>query len=473
MNVTFGGTPQGDAFARIAQQVRGDEKWYHCDWRRLLEWKTAYVAVACLSFVLLAIFGIVSIVVTDECIVDEPHGRCCECLVVNSTRMVGQTMTYEKGLNSVFYGVVMIINSCFGFHYVIVGVRTENKYQLFCMLATQLLEVLRALFDTWFETNPALKDRKAAREFLAYSSLVLLVCSAVLVRPLYKQFGWSIFRKGGVLKPVREAYKGYQMFRAFNRLDVQSSTLLFIIFGMYLAMLQGANWWSFLVVLGCDVLASRWLVKYIKHENNIGFYVSFAAKAYVVIWWVVLCVEFVECRRRYWDSLIDTRPYWDMNPYPDLVSVRATYNGVKCLAPMTRHDDRTLELIFLNLAQALAFRLMSMIYGVAVARRFGTGLKQVFYRMLTLATTVEADRPPESGTAIKFVPKKKKSAKAADESETELRTDAHMGSPAGAAADPGDDGEPASEYREYEAGSPRSDEDQGVTDEELREDLGW
>jgi len=171
----------------------------------------------------------------------------------------------------------------------------------------------------------------------------------------------------------------------------------------------------FIVVCVCDVLASRYLVRYIKREVTVGFYISMVAKAFVVIWWVIITIEYLECRSRYLDSLKSALPFWNYSPYPSYRSVRNTYNGLRCLADHTHHDDRTLELIALNLAQAIFFRVGSMIYGVRVAARFGGGLKAVFYKELAAAYKSENEegetKRPEGGTAIKFVATKKKKSK--------------------------------------------------------------
>lgn len=476
----------GDAFANMAKEVRGEEKWYRVNWNSLKEWKTLYTITACTSFLFLLVFGIVTMVVSEDCVIEASGGRCCECLDVNASRLVGQEMIRETGYNSLFYGIIMILNSLFGFYYIVVGVKTENKYQLSCMIVTQVLEVTRALFDTWFETNPALKGRATPREVLAYGSLGLLVVSGALIPPLYKQFGWSIFRRGGVLKPVRERYKIYQMFRAFNRLDVQSSTLLFIVFGLYLQFVWKGGWWIFVCILICDVLASRYMVRYLKREIAAGFYVTLVSKTFVVIWWLLITAEYISCRSRYLSSLADSASFWEMNPYPAFESVRNTYNGASCLAPHTRHDDRTLELILLNLAQAVLFRVGSMVYGFRVAARFGGGLKTVFYRELALANSEDDAKRPEGGQAVKFVAKKKQRAKNKD-----------AGSSNSSGGNDNDDqelneatreaGEDSVDYQQYKdddrkktAGRDDDEEEEdemmrehGVSTQEMRDDLGW
>jgi hypothetical protein len=455
-----------DAFASMAKGVRGETQWYQVNWAFLREYKTLYTITACFSFFLLFLFGVVTLVPGNDCFLQQlDDDRCCSCLQVNETRAQGQQLEYFLGLNSVFYGIVMIVNSGFGFYYVIIGVRTENKYQLSCMIVTQVLEVARALFDTWFETNPTLKHRAVARQVLAYSSLVTLVASGVLIPPLYKQFGWSIFRRGGVLKPVRERYKIYQMFRAFNRLDVQSSALLFLVFGLYLQFIWKGGWWIFVCILICDTLASRQLVRYLKREVHAGVYISMAAKSFVIIWWILITAEYISCKDRYINSVRVADKFWQLDPYPSYESVKSVYNGISCLNPFTHHDDRTWELLLMNLVQAVFFRVGSMFYGIRVAARFGGGLKAVFYREMALANSEEDSKIPEGGQAIKFKAKKKKSnnkhgddgddalnssisnnGDGEDADDTELVDQSEMSSPQG-----NNDSSADTNYRRFEA----------------------
>jgi hypothetical protein len=388
--------PMGDAevsFLEAVQKHRGasDRKWYSVDWKALMNWRSLYVIVSCCSFLLLTVFGIVTMKVTDSCTVEQPDGRCCECLEYNASRLIGQTMPRENSLNSVYYGVVMVVNSLFGIYYVFVGVRSENKYQLFCMLVTQAFEVTRAIADTLLETNAEMKQRAALRESLAYISLVLLVISAFLIRPLYKEFGWTVFRRGAVKHSVRRMYKTYQLFRAFNRLDVQSSALLFLIFGLYMSFVQTQGAWVMITLLLCDLIASRSMVRYLKREDYVGVIVSVVAKSFVVAWWILVLVDYLNCIELFRTARDETARYFSMNPYPDMRSIALSYPGQDCLAPQTRYDDRTVEVIALNLGQALFFRVASLVIAYRVVQNFGQGLKPIFIR----ADAREAQRKRE------------------------------------------------------------------------------
>lgn len=501
MNSSFAKEPEGDAFASIVAQTREEKAWYDIEnLRKHMTARNCYMFCGCLSFFLLAIFGAVTIVVSDNCVVYEAEGRCCACKQdLNDTRMSGQSMPRWAGYNSAFYGIVMIVNSGFGIVYIISGIRSENKYQLAAMIATQVLEVARALLDALLETTPALQDRFVIREVLAFGSLALLIASTVLALKIWKQFGWAIFRRGGTLKPIRELYKVYQVFRGFNRMDVQSSALLFLIYGLYLQFTQTAgDWWVFLMVLLCDVLASRYLVKFLKQEDKWGFYISMVAKSYVTIWWIAIAVDYLVCRHRFMQSLDRSMQFFHMDPYPDLESISDTYNGVGCLSPVTKHDDRTMELIFLNLAQALIFRIASMVYGVRVARKFGTGLKGVFYKQVqvreSLARKREAEeaRAPSGGTVVAFKGKRRAVRSSGLNSATELRSsagdedgdqrDADLRDSESVGDDAGDgNGGPRAEYRNYDNEEAANGGDQldswerehGISRRELEEDLAW
>jgi len=236
-----------DDFASIVATTRGEEKWYHVDWKRHLSLKNGYMVVSSLSFFLMALFGFFMFHRPDRCMVSRPSGRCCSCLDVNESKMMGQVMPVITVNNDLYYGIIMVINSGFGIFYVITGVRSENKYQLLCMLATQLLEVARGLVDAILErpTDGAAETNRRVRENFMYAAGVLFFISLVLIKPVYGTIGWRIFRRGGAKRTVRQMYKWYQRYRAFNRLDVQSSFLLFLIFILY----SGA--WS-VTVAGCS-----------------------------------------------------------------------------------------------------------------------------------------------------------------------------------------------------------------------------
>lgn len=488
---------QLDAFAAVIAAHRDKKEWYEVDWKKFLTARNCYLFSASISFFFLALFGAVTIIVTSDTAVANPAGRCCSNMeppILNVTRMLDQVMPYQHNLNSVWYGTIMIVNSIFGALYVWGGIKSENKYQLAACIMTQVLEVLRALFDTWFETNPDLQSRRVPREVLAYSSLFTLIVSTALAGKIWRQFGWAVFRRGGTLKPIRELYKTYQVFRGFNRMDVQSSTLLFLIIGMYMRIATDFDWWVFWSIVICDAVASRYMVKFIKNEDRLGFYVTVVAKSYVVLWWIAVTVEYVHCKENYMSSLRATAPYFQMDPYPDLESIRATYNGVRCLSRNTRHDDRTVELIALNLSQALLFRIISMVYGIKVELKSGTGLKGVFYKTLQVKEgharkmQSEAAAAPKGGTVVAFKGKRRVQPKGPSDSATELRdsiTDASNNNN-------NEDGESPAQYEKYEynadsdasgnIGDGAGEEEEagdawerevGISRRELQEDLAW
>lgn len=366
----------------IIAASKGNRPWYErLNLSRYLNVKYAYLGVSVMSFMLMAIFGFVNMYVTEDCIIeDPPPARCCSCVKLNDTQLFGQTIPRQRSFNSVYYGVVMVINSVFGMYYVVVGLRNENKYQLFCMLITQLLECARGLGDSVLEPKSENEVNRPIREGLMYAALALCLISGVLVRPVYKVFGWAIFRRGGAKHSTRQMYKRFQLFRALNRLDVQSSFMIFIIFILYLDTIQ-RNWWVFAVLGICDIIASRSMVRCLKQESKAGFYVSTLAKLYVTIYWIVVLVDYEACYERYELSREVTTPWWTMDRAPDFQSVYASYNGLSCLAPLTVHDARTKEVIILNFVQALLFRLGSIVASTFVLRNFGKGLKGVFYKL--------------------------------------------------------------------------------------------
>lgn len=368
-------------FADVVKSTKGKEAWWSVDVMKYVTKKNAYVCVSVLSFTLMAIFGIVSMYLHDDCLVAKPEGRCCACLDVNATMMGGQEMPMRQSRNSLFYGILMLLNSFFGIYYVWNGVTTENKYQLLCMLVTQFLECSRGLVDTLLEEadSPDAAKRREINKWLMICASVLFLVSCSVVYPVYQSFGWRSFRRAGAKRSVLQMYKMYQRFRALNRLDVQSSFLLFIIFLGYLAETESQGAWVWICLFLTDSIASRAMVKYLKQEDMRGVIISVIAKTFVVIWWIVVVVQYLGCYERYTDSLARTKGWFDGPFYPDLKSVADSYNGVNCLAPKTFHDARTFEVMVLNLVQALVFRFSSVGIAYVVVRNFGKGLKHALY----------------------------------------------------------------------------------------------
>jgi hypothetical protein len=369
-------------FADIVNDANKDRAWYDlASVKPYVNLKNGYITVSVLSFVLMAIFGMVNIHVHDDCRVPEPSGRCCKCVELTTQQLDGQTIPKGTSLNSLYYGVVMIINSAFGIYYVITGVQSENKYQMLCMLVTQFLECARGLVDTLLDEADSQEamQRKDISTGLMAAATVLLVVSCVLVTPVYRSFGWASNRRVGARRSVLQMYKRYQKFRALNRLDVQSSFLLFIIFLGYVAQTEAQGAWVWVALFLCDTFASRFMVKYLKQEDRVGVAISMMAKTFVIAWWSIVVWQYYQCYTRFEDSRAHTEGWYSTALAPNLESVADSFNGVSCLGRSTFHDDRTLEVVFLNLIQALIFRISSMLIGFAVVGNFGKGLKTALY----------------------------------------------------------------------------------------------
>jgi hypothetical protein len=367
-----------------------------------------YMACAISSFFFLALFGALAIRIKSMCLVQGWVGRCCHCWTPQDptdflNRVKGQFMPMHVIYNDLFYGLVMVVNSLFGIYYVYSGVRSENKYLLSIMVVTQLLENGRGLLDviseqleegrglaiqaaTGIDLDEAPLGLIQAREAIIGISFILMFCGFAFLRPMYKKFGWRIFRRGGAKRQIREMYKTFQRYRACNLLDIQSSFLLFIIYVMYLEIVTWNYYWVIFVMFISDVLASRAMVMFMKQENPRGFALCIVAKLSVIIWWVCVIVTYVDCFLRYRDSRYDTIPFFerikeeDWVRAPDLLSVYNSYNGLSCIRSITSHDSRTMELVAMNFAQALIFRIISFFLAYRVYRNFGQGLVEVFYK---------------------------------------------------------------------------------------------
>jgi hypothetical protein len=379
----------GEQFANIVNRSKPKTKWYKVDIKRILDARVGYQVTAYGSFLLMMLFGILAMRIPSLCLVTNPTGRCCTCVYDEPfdsdalMRMNGQVMPRISTYNDVYYGVVMVINSLFGMLYIFTGLRDENKYLLFAMFATQTLECGRGLLDTFLERsqeNPAIRN---TREIFMYCACGAMVGSWLFLRPLYKQFGWKIFRVGGAKKEIRQMYKTFQQYRALNLLDIQSSFMLFVIFFLYLSV-ENFDYWAFFCMFLCDIQASRYMLKYLKHEDFTGVLISVVSKLFVVSWWTVILNTYLSCFNRFNDSRAATQEWFtptntSFGYAPDLGSVADTYAGTSCISSHTQHDARTLEMLLLNFSQAAVFRIGSIIVGFVVCRNFRRGLRDVFY----------------------------------------------------------------------------------------------
>jgi hypothetical protein len=372
------------SFADVIQAAAAETPWHErFQMKKLVNLKNGYIVISSLSFVLMAIFGIVSIDIFDECNVPAPTDRCCECLDLRPDQLQGQTMPRSTSVNNLYYGLVMIINSGFGIYYVFTGVMSENKYQILIMLVTQFLECCRGLVDTALDkpNSPSAVERRDTATGLMIAASVLFLLSCVVVTPVYRSFGWATSKRIGARRSTLQLYKRYQRFRALNRLDIQSSFLLFLIFLGYIASTEAQGSWVWIVLFLCDALASRFMVKYLKQEDKFGVAVSMVSKTFIVAWWAVVVYQYDQCYSNYEESRAATDGWWNSWIIPNLQETAASFNGRWCLGRDTFHDARTYELVVLNFAQALIFRFASMAMGMIVVANFGKGLKSAMYSL--------------------------------------------------------------------------------------------
>jgi hypothetical protein len=361
-------------FGRIVSNTKGQKSWYDCDIRRHCTIVNGYIIVSVTSFLLMAISAAIMMQPDQTCKVMQPTGRCCECLEILESQHPDNPMPMMDSWNSFFYGAIMIINSAFGCWYVYVGVKSENKYQLAVMFLTQALECGRNLVDFDLAFGPL----KTVRIVLMFMAIVFMLLTAAFLYPLYKTFGWNVFRRGGAKPQLRLYYKTFQQYRAVSRLDVQSSFLLFAVFIFYL---DRRKWYVLITLWVCDIMASRLMIKYLKRECRVGVLLSVTAKIYMFAYWMVVVNDYRTCYDEYTDSRAATAKYWTEPRVPLLTSVYDNYEGLECLAAGTHHDFRVAEMVWLNLGQAVLFRVASLILSVRVWMNFGRGVKGMFYHV--------------------------------------------------------------------------------------------
>jgi hypothetical protein len=352
----------------------------------------------------MGVFGVLTMRLSDNCLIRAPTGRCCHCLEADEAKMGGQAMPTVEARNDIYYGVIMLINSLFGMYYVVQGLKAENKYQLICIMITQTLEVARGMVDTLLEDsghNETLADTKVARAALMYAATFLLIVSACLLPRVYRQFGWKIFDMGGSNTSVRQMYKWYQRYRAVNRIDVQSSFLLFLLIVMYIKGIEnggiGGGAWIFVFLFITDTMASRFMIKYLKREDMAGVAITTVAKVTVIVWWIVVVTDYTACYDLFARSREQASGFFALPYYPDLPSVARWYRGTSCLSNATIHSQRSWELIVINLVQAIVCRLLSFGNIFVCVRNFGKGLKPVFYKVEEFRKHVAAQNARRAG----------------------------------------------------------------------------
>lgn len=366
-------------FGAILADSQKDQPWYQrLHLRDFFTLKKMYVLTAVSSFVCFAIFGSL-VTIRSECEIVNPEGRCCSCVTLTPEQLDGQEIPMITTYNDLFYGLVTIMNAVFGTIYVVYAITFENRYLLFCMIATQFIEVVRCVLDVALETLTEETEKYfAARYVLVFMGAGFMIASWLLVRPVYKLFGWRIFRRSGAKRSVRDMYKMFQRFRAMNLLDIQSAAVLMVVYIAYLDVAQ-SDVWVFVLLCICEIMASRFLIKYLKREDMTGVVITLVCKFVAMAWWIVVGIMYLECYSRFNTSSQETKSWWLLARVPDLQSVLSSYRGRECLAPHTVHDDRTLELIIQTLLEAVLFRIASTALAVVVCRNFHKGLRDLFY----------------------------------------------------------------------------------------------
>lgn len=381
-----------EAFKAILEGSNRERSW-HSRARDLLSLKSLYVLTAIASFVCFAALGALNSV-ADECLVVDPDARCCSCISLSASQLDGQQMPTVRAYNDLFNGIATIINACFGTVFVIYAVRFENRYLLFCMVVTQFIEIVRCLMDVILDPERDAGIRSgvgAVRLVLVVAGSLFMFASWVLVRPVYKLFGWRIFRRGGARRSVRDMYKMFQRFRAMNLLDIQGSFVLFFVFVAYMDVAR-TDIWVFALLSVCEIMASRFLIKYLKREDLIGVLLTLVCKLVALVWWVIVATMYFSCYLRFSDSVRGTEEWWSLARVPDLQSVFSSYAGRECLASHTIHDARTLELVAQTLLEAVVFRLISTVFAILVSRNFNRGLRDLFYKKKRVASSAPDER---------------------------------------------------------------------------------
>jgi hypothetical protein len=175
-------------------------------------------------------------------------------------------------------------------------------------------------------------------------------------------------------------YKTYQAYRALTRLDQQSSFMLFLIVGLYL---DQRRVYLLLIFFLSDVLASRSLIKFIKHEDRRGAALSILAKMWNMAYWINVVIRYFLCYDAFKATRGDTAAFFGFERIPKFDGMGQFYDGNSgCISTEFRtiHDARTQEVVILNFAQAMLFRMVLFWWCRLTWRNFDQGLKDVFYK---------------------------------------------------------------------------------------------
>lgn len=317
-----------------------------------------------------------------RCGVFNPTGRCCTCPIVNQSRLIGQEVLEIKNYNVYYYSVLYSLNAVITLAFIVSAVSSENKYALVGSLVAKIVGGLREATDI------ALHSRHDSTIhlhviFLSVDALCVVVMCALMPR-LLRTWGWKIFHRSGGNPEQREVYKLYQIVRMTNWLESQSSICLHALFVMWFGYTR-EQFWTWAVMTTLEIISSRQAIHCLKRENRIGCYAALLGKLFCNVYCITVSTFYFMCRVRFDNSLHHTQKYWRMDPYPDMLSIRNSYNGLQCLPPDTAYDDTIIEIMIISLSIMTVFRFAFIICYVRIMTKFDNGLKELFYKVRTVS----------------------------------------------------------------------------------------
>lgn len=380
--ISIASTAGQDQFQEIAEAVREKQSKASiiCQsiWSFLCSMKGTYLCVGVSSCLLELVFASVYARVGDNCGVFNPEGRCCSCPDINETRMLHQDVPYLENFNAIYYSLLLCIDAVISLAFIVSAVLNENKYQLVCSLVAKIVGLLRSVTDVFLETRHT-QTKDAHLAFLSVEFACVIVLCALVPR-LLKTWGWKIFRRSGGNPEQIEVYKLYQMVRGMNWLESQASIVLHVLFVMWLRYTREQFWVWFMVVL-LEFVSSRQAVHHLKRENKFGCFIALGSKVFCNVYCIIVCVLYFSCRTTFDQSLEQSERYWAMDPYPDMLSIRNSYNGIQCLPEQTAFDDTIVEIMVISLCLMTIFRVAFIVCFFRVLAKFDSGLKDLFYKV--------------------------------------------------------------------------------------------
>eukprot|EP01062_Namystynia_karyoxenos_P063573 TRINITY_DN56377_c0_g1_i1.p1 TRINITY_DN56377_c0_g1~~TRINITY_DN56377_c0_g1_i1.p1 ORF type:complete len:408 (+),score=130.73 TRINITY_DN56377_c0_g1_i1:132-1355(+) len=302
-------------------------------------------------------------------------------LCFSASTMKEDEIAGTKTYSTVWYGLLIMINSLFSCYYALIAVRQENRFQLGCCAATLITVMVRGALTI------RRKDENAGSYMLFSIACILALSTMAMMYPVGRTFGWNIFRKVGGDRRLKDMYMQYELFLALLRLDVQFLTMCFVLF---LCFIDGSEVFS--VPLIFVSYSSDVAIQFaVRRENRTVTMAWLVFKLGMPAWWLFTLIRYLGCYSDWSDCSLPgcrNRPAPEPLAPAENASDRSPADEVlppvferyhdACLRDVSAQKIWVEEAFLMIVIQALVTRLVLLVSTYLVVRNYGGGLIEIF-----------------------------------------------------------------------------------------------